>query len=84
MAIESHLLSVPIRSKYYVTLQAAAKGFDQYQGKVGIIRSVRADGFLEVDFSCSGGTESVHLDSYLMEEYAPPMDGGKESLNFHC
>lgn len=84
MAIESELLSIPITSKYYVILQTGAKGFDQYQGKVGMIRSVRADGFIEVDFSCSGGTHSVHLDSYLMEECAPPTDGEEESLNPHC
>ncbi|MFK7778602.1 MAG: hypothetical protein QM501_10910 [Gimesia sp.] len=79
--IESRLISKPIAGKYYVTLQAEVKGIDQYQGKVGIIRSIRSDGFIEVDYSCSGSDQSVHLDSYLMEECDPPMEGGKESFD---
>lgn len=81
MTIESRLLSKPITGKYYVTLRAGVKGFDPYQGKAGLIRSVRSDGFIEVDFSCSDSDTSVFLDSYLMEECTPPTDGGKESRN---
>lgn len=75
----SPVISTPVAETYFVTLQKGIAGYEQYQGKIGLIRSVRADGFLEVDFSCSGSECCVYLDAYLMEECDPPQRGGTKS-----
>ncbi|HAH43740.1 hypothetical protein [Gimesia sp.] len=72
MKSESPIKSAPVSKPYYVKLQQGVVGYESCQGKTGLIRSVRADGFLEVDFSCSGEESLVCLDAYLVEECPPP------------
>ncbi|QDU02251.1 hypothetical protein V6x_19530 [Gimesia chilikensis] len=66
------LLSAPIAEQYFVTLQPGTTEHPELRGSIGMIRSIRADGFLEIDFTCTGGPESVFIDSYHLIECAPP------------
>jgi len=80
--IKSSLSTTPVTTAYFVMLQQGAPGFNQYQGKTGLVRSIRSDGFLEVDFSCSGTADSVFLDAYQLVECAPPHNA-HSSMNRH-
>ncbi|WP_339731978.1 hypothetical protein [uncultured Gimesia sp.] len=71
---KSTILTEPVRGTCYVRMQKGIADYEQIQGKTGLVRSVRSDGFLEVDFSCSGGECCVFLDAYLMEECVPPRE----------
>lgn len=75
MKSESSIKSEPVSKPYYVKLQEGVVGYESCQGKTGLICSVRADGFLEVDFSCSGDENRVFLDAHLVEECLPPGQG---------
>ncbi|WP_417388355.1 hypothetical protein [Gimesia sp.] len=81
MKSERSVKTEPVNKPYYVKLQAGVAGYESCQGKTGRIRSVRADGFLEVDFSCSGEESLVFLDAYLVEECLPPQQVAEEGVS---
>ena len=58
----------PVNGDYYVRLEEDVSGLDAHQGKVGIVRAIRTDGILEIDFSCSGGISLACIDSRLLGE----------------